>query len=383
MNRSSAALCVLFAACTPMPGGDAGVGPDAGAVDAGAVDAGRDAGATDSGLPDAGPRDAGNGCGWPLDSGPSSGGCPAGSPGPTGGPPTTLPLDAGAVVHANVTYGVRGGRVLQGDLWLPAPGATPKGILVMVHGGGWGDCNQRRDVVSPFAGFFMATQDVAVFNIEYRLAQEGGVYPANLGDVKCAVQFITAQAATYGLDPTRVLIIGESAGAHLALMTAMTQDRADLDPGCSAQPPRVKAAFAYSPPTNLPALVVARGAALAYTEGPCTTPVTTCGASCDRCIDASPLAHACTSPAKVMLVQAPDPFDALIPASQSVSLAAALADAGAQVRLLIADAGAIRAQTWVGLSCADAGISHGFQSACLLNPTYVELAAAIQDALGP
>lgn len=391
MKRALA--CLLLAACTPGPGAtdagrdDAGVA-DAGPADAGSFDAGLDAG-RDAGV-DAG-VDAGAdaGCGWTVPDAGVSGGCPSGSPGPTGQPYALIPLDAGTVVHANLTYGTRGGRVLQGDLWLPAPGGAPKGILVMVHGGGWLDCGQRRDVIGPFGAFFMATQNVAVFNIEYRLIQEGGQYPNNLSDVKCAVQYITAHAQDYGLDAAKVAILGESAGAHLALMTALTQDRADLDPGCSAQPPRVKAVIAYSPPTDLPLLAAsaspARGAPGLYTQSTCSTPVTGCASSCDRCLDASPRAHACTPPpAKVTIVHAPDPYDGLLSDAQARALYATLADAGAQVKLVIPDAGAVAAQTWLGMPCtADAGLAHGFQSSCLLTPTYSDLAAAVQDALGP
>ncbi len=291
-------------------------------------------------------------------------------------------------MFVNITYGTRGGRVLQGDLFVPTPGTAPRGILVMVHGGGWLDCDQRRNVLNPYAVFFSDSFNVAVFNIEYRLLQEGGSYPSNLGDVKCAVQYITAHAGDYGLDATKVAILGESAGAHLALMTALTQDRADLDPGCSAIAAKVNAAIAYSPVSDLPALAastsVAKGAPGIYAQSMCLEAISRCGASCDRCLDASPRAHACSATVPITIVHAPDPYDGLLPMAQSTTMAAALLDAGATVKLVIPTAASVAAQTWNGLPCtADAGIAHGFQSQCLLIPTYPDLAAAVKAALGP
>ncbi len=326
-------------------------------------------------------------CGWTnLDAG-NSGGCAAGSPGPVGAAPATLVLDGGLTIYGNVTYATRGGRVLQGDLFVPPSGSVKPGLLVLVHGGGWLSCDQRRGVISPFALFFADTFKVAVFNIEYRLLQEGGAYPENLGDVKCATQFIASKGALYGFDPARMAIMGESAGAHLSLMTALTEDRADLDPGCGTAP-KLKGVFAYSPPTDLPLLTAsnspAKGAPPIYTSSTCTAQVAPCTRSCDRCLDASPRSHVCSAKAPILIVHAPDPYDGLLSQNQSTALQASLRDAGADSTLLIPDASVIAMQTWNGNPCtADAGIAHGFQTQCLLVPTLNELSAAVHKALDP
>ncbi len=360
--RAASTLGLLLAACAAGPGG-----PGAGPADAAA--------------------DAGLRCEWELADAGTRGGCPSGSPGPTGATSATIPLDGGSAIVANLSYANRGGRVLQGDLFLPPPAATAPGILVMIHGGGWLDCSQRRDKLTSAAAFFAADLEVAVFNVEYRLVPEGGGYPANLGDVKCAVQFIAAHAADYGLDGSKVAVIGESAGAQLALMAALTEDRPDLDPDCGP-PIHLRAAIAYSAPSDLPALAAstspAKGAPVLYTSSSCASAVAGCEQSCDRCVDASPRAHACGAKAPILIVHAPDPYDGLLPQSQAESMAAALAGAGAEVRLVIPLPAAVAAQTWGTAACsAQAGIAHGFQSPCLLIPTYLDLATAVRQALGP
>ncbi len=335
------------------------------------------------------------------------------SPGPVGAPGSIRfgvvdPDDASKTwdVYANLTYGVRGGRVLQGDLWIPRwPRSVRPGILVGVHGGGWKECNRRRDAVQDVVRRVAREAGTAFFNIEYRLSQEGGQYPHNLRDVKCALQFVTAKARKYALpvDPDRVGLLGESAGAHLAALVALTQHRDDLDPGCTADDmpvsrPRVTAAWAFSPVGDLPALAASQSAAAdapqLYTQGACTgatvdASACTCGVA-NRCADASPLQHACglafAPGTSLTLIHAPRngtgaEYDALLPLEQSFRLyAAASAFTPDRVSLWVPDEGSVRA--W---GCdADGDVpdsAHGF-SPCLVMPLAPLLLPSIRAALG-
>jgi acetyl esterase/lipase len=60
-----------------------------------------------------------------------------------------------------------------------------------------------------------------VANVEYRLAKAAPA-PAAVIDVIEAGEWFQRNAGRYGVDPKRIVVIGESAGAHLALMAAMT-----------------------------------------------------------------------------------------------------------------------------------------------------------------
>ena len=66
---------------------------------------------------------------------------------------------------------------------------------------------------------------IAVFAIGYRLSKPGAkTYPGAVYDVKAAVQFVRANAAQLGVDPDRIGLIGDSAGAHLVSLVALAGD---------------------------------------------------------------------------------------------------------------------------------------------------------------
>jgi acetyl esterase/lipase len=314
---------------------------------------------------------------------------PACTTGPTadGAAEVAVDLGQGVTVHQNLTYGHRGGVSLQGDLFVPGTGSglRPPGVLVVVHGGGWVDCANRRDTETGFAALVARVLDVATFNVEYRLVQEGGGYPENLKDVKCAVQWIAEHGASLGVDGTRVAIAGASAGAHLALMVGLTQERGDLDPACGASPPRVRATISYSGPSDLPAFVKgaspARAAPGYYVGDACAQPIDGCraGAGCDPCIDASPLAHACTARGAFVLVQAPDAYDPLVSLDQATSLQQALLAAGASSRLVVPTEAELQAQ---GCQPNNPLLAAHGNNLCLVVPSSPVVNPLLQATLG-
>lgn len=107
------------------------------------------------------------------------------------------------------------------DLYLPnTPGKKP--LLVLVHGGGflYGD-SQTRQVQWMYRYF--RQRGYACASVNYRLAQEAP-WPAAIEDVKAALRFLRANAASFGIDADRFAIWGESAGGYLAAMAAVTDD---------------------------------------------------------------------------------------------------------------------------------------------------------------
>ena len=83
-----------------------------------------------------------------------------------------------------------------------------------------------------------------VVNVEYRLGRVAQA-PAAVEDCLCALRFLAAQAKTYNIDTSRIVVSGESAGGHLSLTDAMIPESAGLDRECAgATPvPRVAAAI--------------------------------------------------------------------------------------------------------------------------------------------
>jgi acetyl esterase/lipase len=124
-------------------------------------------------------------------------------------------------LRRNVTYAVHDGVELQGDLYLPA-GAGPFPSIVNVHGGYW-----RRGSRDTFQhwGPYLAERGYAGFTISYRLTKPGTkMFPQSVNDVRAAVQFLRGSAAELNLDPARIALWGNSAGAHLAALVALAGD---------------------------------------------------------------------------------------------------------------------------------------------------------------
>ncbi len=93
-------------------------------------------------------------------------------------------------------------------------------VLIFIHGGGW-----RKGKRSDYLPYLLdyARKDYVTVTVSYRLS---GVapFPAALEDVKCAVRWIRENAEDYLIDPDRIAVIGGSAGGHLAMMLAYTND---------------------------------------------------------------------------------------------------------------------------------------------------------------
>ena len=133
------------------------------------------------------------------------------------------------IVPQTITFAEVGGQTLRLDLYQP-PGMsqTPRPAVVVVHGGSW-NAGVRSDF--PQWDKWLANEGFVVFDVEYRLAPQPNWQTAT-GDVKCAVAWVRAHAADYGIDPRRVALLGRSAGAPLALLAAYTANGAELPASC-------------------------------------------------------------------------------------------------------------------------------------------------------
>lgn len=111
------------------------------------------------------------------------------------------------------------------DLYLPA-GNGPFPVIINIHGGGFklGDKGMVGDAIGK--AFLQA--GYAIASINYRLSGEA-IFPAAVQDAKAAVRFLRANAATYNLDPNKVIAFGQSAGGNIASMLGTTGDVAEFD----------------------------------------------------------------------------------------------------------------------------------------------------------
>lgn len=118
---------------------------------------------------------------------------------------------------ATVTYGADALQLV--DVWRPA-GKGPHPAVLMIHGGCWQTAIAERDIMNWIADDLRA-HGVGVWNIEYRGVDRGGGYPGTYQDVAAAADLFAAKRGEYGFRvDTPVVVIGHSAGGHLALWLA-------------------------------------------------------------------------------------------------------------------------------------------------------------------
>ncbi len=142
-----------------------------------------------------------------------------------GEPPVRAPFSlAGVFERAPVevapqTHSVRADLPL--DFYRPAsvpPGGVP--CVVVIHGGGW-DSGDRAQL--PGFNHWLVSKGYAVAAISYRLAP-AHPWPAQRDDTLAAIAYLKANAASLGLDPTRIVLLGRSAGGQIAAAVGYTAD---------------------------------------------------------------------------------------------------------------------------------------------------------------
>jgi acetyl esterase/lipase len=125
--------------------------------------------------------------------------------------------DGNHTIQNGIAYANHDGVELAGDLYLPK-GAKGAPALVAVHGGGW--VAGVRGAYQ-YWGPYLAARGIAVFSISYRLATKTKTFPEAVQDVLAGVQFLRGKAGAFGIDPSRIGLLGASAGAHLAALAAL------------------------------------------------------------------------------------------------------------------------------------------------------------------
>ena len=151
-------------------------------------------------------------------------------------PPRSLPPVGGeqpvrpdrARSWEGLTYAIAPGfRPLRMDVHVPdaGPGASARPPVVLwIHGGAWlyGD-SRLPPAVWPPGSLFQTIVDAgfAVAAIDYRHAVEAP-FPAQLDDAKAAIRYLRRFADDLGIDASRMVAWGESAGGHLAALVGLT-----------------------------------------------------------------------------------------------------------------------------------------------------------------
>jgi acetyl esterase/lipase len=126
-------------------------------------------------------------------------------------------------IQRGLQYAEHDGIKITGDLYTPKTlGKYP--ALVAVHGGAFKVGSSRS---YQYWGPYLAQRGYVLFAVDYRLVTPDGKnkYPAAIHDVRAAVQFLRSRGESIKVDPDRIALMGDSAGAYLAAIVALAGDR--------------------------------------------------------------------------------------------------------------------------------------------------------------
>ena len=132
----------------------------------------------------------------------------------------------------NVTYLTANGWDGKLDIYVPRGDDGPHPAVIYFHGGAhvFGSKEASFLTLLPYL-----EKGWAVVNVEYRLAPMAHA-PAAVEDCLCAVRWVIQNGEEHGIDTSRLVLSGNSAGAHLALAAGMIPSSTGLDRQCPGAP---------------------------------------------------------------------------------------------------------------------------------------------------
>ena len=122
-----------------------------------------------------------------------------------------IPLPDGITECRNISYGEHGDSSLL-DVYYPTGAADALPTIVSIHGGGY--VYGSKEIYRRY-GMDMARRGFAFVNFNYRLAPKWK-FPTPLADTNAVLEWIVQNHHRYHLDPQRIILVGDSAGAQLA-----------------------------------------------------------------------------------------------------------------------------------------------------------------------
>lgn len=128
---------------------------------------------------------------------------------------TVFPDDGGTTLIKDVSFGDNPRQKL--DVYGPPGGPLDAPVALFVYGGGWNSGSRKE---YQWAGKMLAAQGFVTVVADYRLTPEVR-FPAFIEDVAAAVRWAVDHAPEHGGDPSRIVLVGHSAGAYNAAMVAL------------------------------------------------------------------------------------------------------------------------------------------------------------------
>ncbi len=236
-------------------------------------------------------------------------------------------IPAGPKIHSDLVYGHKDGLALTVDIIQP-PVQSGAAILWIQSGGwysGWTDPHN----------FLVSGKPYLDKNYTLVIVRHGSApryqVPDAVNDVRRAVRYIRLKAQDYGIDASRLGVIGGSAGGHLTLMLATTSDDGDISSKDEVlrQSSRVSAAVAIFPPTDLRGFV--NNPPQAIKDIPALKPPLSFDESLEASV--SPILHVSDVSAPMLMIHGDR--DELVPVSHSTNMEEAIKKCKAVGKLVV------------------------------------------------
>lgn len=137
-------------------------------------------------------------------------------------------IPASIIVNENIIYKETAQRPLLLDIYKSNLLTKPAPVIIFIHGGSWAKGDKKDYLVYCLA---FAQKGFATASLSYRFSHET-IFPAAVEDVNCAIRWIKEHSKEYGIDSSKVALVGGSAGGHLAMMAAYSADESYFSAGC-------------------------------------------------------------------------------------------------------------------------------------------------------
>jgi acetyl esterase/lipase len=141
------------------------------------------------------------------------------------------------------------GNTILADLWYPSDQANRSSLgIIYLHGSGWHYAD--KDFGTRHFFRHLTQQGHVIADLAYTLAPEADLF-GMVADVKHAICWMKGQAQELGTNPQRTILMGGSAGGHLALLAAYTPNHPRLDPADVHEDTSVHGVISYYGPPDL------------------------------------------------------------------------------------------------------------------------------------
>jgi acetyl esterase/lipase len=154
-------------------------------------------------------------------------------------------LSGSDLIHSQVAYGDEPDQVAE---IVAPPGGGARPLVIVVHGGFWRSIYDRGHTAGQCIG--LARAGYVAVALEYRRVGNGGGWPTTFRDVAAGLDALPGLLGD-AIDPTRVALMGHSAGGHLVLWAAGRHNLPADAPGHRATPPPLRGVIALGAVADL------------------------------------------------------------------------------------------------------------------------------------